>query len=233
MFVAQRCERQDQEGLPWRLEAAECPLGGGDMSNSSHNDDLGRFSVEHRVRRLGIHKAPEAPPPPKRPVVRDLVLLGGVLAAALLLVPFSDVPNADYPEARTEADRLDSAYQSVWTGEASIEAAADDAGLLVYEFPAGDQTVSVLTHAQPTAAGMCYGLRLGGVFGSGAVSFLPSDGCVPQGRWAFEAAGGWEDVLGTERETAVWFVPVLIVLVGIGVALITDITLKLLPRHGR
>jgi len=25
---------------------------GGDMSDSSHNDDLGHFSVEHRVRRL-------------------------------------------------------------------------------------------------------------------------------------------------------------------------------------
>ena len=169
----------------------------------------------------------------KRPIVRDLVLLGGVLVAALLLVPFGNPPNADYPEARTQADRLDSAYRSVWTGEASIEAAADDTGLLVYEFPVGDQTVSVLTHAQPTAAGMCYGLRLGGVFGSQAVRFLPSDGCVPQGRWAFQAAGGWEDVLGTERETAVWFVPVLIVLVGLGIALTTDITLKLLPRHGR
>jgi hypothetical protein len=203
------------------------------MSNSSHNDDLGRFSIEHRVRRLGIHKAPEAPPPPRRPIVRDLVLLCGVLVAALLLVPFSDVPNADYPEARTQADRLDSAYRSVWSGEVSIEAAADDVDLLVYEFPAGDQTVSVLTHAQPTAAGMCYGLRLGGVFGSEAVRFLPSDGCVPKSRWAFEATGGWEDVLGTERETAVWFVPVLIVLVGLGIALTTDITLKLLPRHGR
>ena len=80
---------------------------------------------------------------------------------------------------------------------------------------------------------MCYGLRLGGGFGSEAVRFLPSDGCVPQGPWAFDGAGGWEDVLGTERVTSVWFVPALIVLVGIGVAFSTNMIRKLLPRHVR
>ena len=208
-------------------------LGGGDMSDSSHNDDPGHFSVEHRVRRLGIHKAPETPSPPRRLIARDLVLLGGVVVAALLLVPFGDVPNPDYPEARAQADGLDAAYRSVWSSETSVADAADDEGLLVFEFPAGDQTITVLTHAQPTAAGMCYGLRLGGGFGTDAVRFLPSDGCVPQGRWAFDETGGWDDVLGTERVTSVWFVPALIVLVGIGVALTTNIILKLLPRHVR
>ena len=101
------------------------------MSNSSHNDDLGQFSVEHRTRRLGTHGAPSQPPPPKRLIVRDLVLLGGVLVAALLLVPFSDVPNPDYPEARSQADHLDAAYRSVWGGDVSIEDAAGAEGLLL------------------------------------------------------------------------------------------------------
>jgi hypothetical protein len=73
----------------------------------------------------------------------------------------------------------------------------------------------------------------GGGFGSEAVRFLPTDGCVPQSRWGFDAVGGWDDVLGTERETLVWFVPALIILVGPGVALVTDIILKLLPRSIR
>ena len=205
---------------------------GADVSDSSHNDDLGHFSVEHRVRRLGTHRAPEAPPPPKRLIVRDLVLLGAVLVAALLLVPFSDVPNDDYPEARAQADRLDAAYRSVWGGDVSIETAASAEGLLVYEFPTGERTISVLTHAQPTDAGMCYGLRLGGGFSSEAVRFLPTDGCVPQGRWAFDAVGGWDDVLGTERLTSVWFVPALTILIGLSVVLTTDIIIKLLPRRG-
>ena len=192
------------------------------MSGPSHNDDLAQFSVEHRVRRLGTHRAPEAPPPPKRLIVRDLVLL----------VPFSDVPNVDYPEARAQADRLDAAYRAVWGDDVSIKAAASAEGLLVYEFPAGERTISVLTHAQPTAAGTCYGLRLGGGFGSEAVRFLPTDGCVPQSRWAFDAVGGWDDVLGTERVTSVWFVPALTLLIGISVVLTTDIIIKLLPRRG-
>jgi hypothetical protein len=203
------------------------------MSDSSHNDDLSQFSVEHRVRRLGIHKAPDKTPLPRRLIVRDLILLCGVVAVGLLLIPFGDVPNLGYPEARAQADRLSAAYQSVSSGETSIADAAEDAGLVLYEFQAGDRTVSVLTHAQPTAAGMCYALRLGGGFGTEAVRFLPTDGCVPQSRSAFNAVGGWGEVLGTERVTSVWFVPALIVLVGIGIALTTDIILKVLPKHGR
>ena len=203
------------------------------MSDSSHNDNLGQFSVEHRVRRLGTHKAPEAPPPSKAPLVRDLVLLAAVTVVALLLIPFGDVPNDDYPEARAQADRLSAAYRSVGIDETSIADAAQDAGLVVFEFPADDRTVSVLTHAQPTAAGTCYGLRVGGRFGSEAVRFRPDDGCVPLSRWAFDAVGGWDDVLGTERRTAVWFVPALIILVGAGVALVTDIILRLLPKPVR
>ena len=73
------------------------------MSNSSHRDDLGQFSVEHRARRLGIRKAPEKPPLPRRLIVRVLVLLAGVVVMVLLLVPFGDVPNTDYPEAQAQA----------------------------------------------------------------------------------------------------------------------------------
>jgi hypothetical protein len=90
------------------------------MSNSSHNEDLGQFSVEHRARRLGIRKAPEKPPVPRRLIVRDLVLLCGVVVVALLLVPFGDVPNANYPEALAKADRLSAAYRSVGTGDITL-----------------------------------------------------------------------------------------------------------------
>lgn len=165
--------------------------------------------------------------------MRDLLFLGGLLAVGLLLIPFGDVPNTAYPEARAIADRLDNAYGLVWGGDVSIETAAVTENLIVYAFPVGDRTISVLTHAQPTAAGTCYGLRLGGGFGTEAVRFLPHDGCVPQGHYAFEAVGSWEDVLGTERMTTVWFVPALIFLFGIGIALTTSIVLKLLPRGTR
>ena len=198
------------------------------MADSSHDDDLQPLSFEHQMRRLGARSTPPKPPPPKRRITRDLVLTGIVVAVMLLLTPFSDVATPDYPEARAQADRLNSAYRSISNGEASIEAVASTEGLLVYEFPAGERTVSVLTHAQPTAAGTCYGLRLGGGFATLAVEFAPTDGCVPQGRSAFRVAGLWEDVLPSERMTTVWFVPALIVLGSCAIVLSTDIVLKLL-----
>ena len=203
------------------------------MSDPSHNDDLRQFSVEHRARRLGIKRTPDKRPIPRRLIVRDLVLLCGVVVVGLLLVPFGDVPNTDYPEASAQADRLSAAHRSIGSGDTSIAEAAEDAGLLVHEIPFGGRTISVLTHDQPTAAGMCYGLRLGGGLVSEAVRFPPTDaGCVPENRSAFVATGGWRNVLGTERLTSWWFVPALIVLAGVGVALTTDIILKVLPRHG-
>lgn len=198
------------------------------MADSSHDDDLQPLSFEHQLRRLGTRSTPPKPPPPKRRITRDLVLTGILVAVMVLLVPFSDVATPDYPEARAQADRLSSAYRSISSGEASIEAAASAEGLLVYEFPVGERTVSVLTHAQPTAAGTCYGLRVGGGLATLAVEFAPTDGCVPQGRSAFRVAGLWEDVLPNERMTTVWFVPALIVLGSCVIVLATDIVLKLL-----
>ena len=199
------------------------------MADSSHADDLQPLSFEHQMRRLGARSTPPKPPPPKRRITRDLVLMGIVVAAMLLLLaPFSDVATPDYPEARAHADSLNSAYRSILSGEASIEAAASAEGLVVHEFPAGERTVSVLTHAQPTAAGTCYGLRLGGGFATLAVEFAPTDGCVPQGRSAFRMTGSWEDVLPSERMTTVWFIPALILLGSCAIVLSTDIVLKLL-----
>lgn len=201
------------------------------MADSSNaDDDLQAFSFEHQMRRLGARSTPPKPPPPKRRITRDLVLMGIVVAAMLVLAPFQDVATPDYPEARAQADSLNSAYRSILSGEASIEAAGSAEGLLVYEFPTEDRTVSVLTHAQPTAAGTCYGLRLGGGLATLAVEFAPTDGCVPQGRSAFRVAGSWEDVLPSERMTTVWFVPALIVLGSCVLVLSTDIVLKLLPK---
>jgi len=87
------------------------------------------------------------------------VLIGGVAVAMLLAVPFADVPNPDYPEASAIAEHLNAACRSVWSGGVSIEVAASAEYLIVCQYPA-EGTVSVLTHAQPTAAGTCYGMRM-------------------------------------------------------------------------
>jgi hypothetical protein len=202
----------------------------GDMSDSSRGDDLSQFSFEHQLHRLHARTAPPEPPPPKRRFVRELVLVGGIIAVVVLLSPFADIATPDYPAARTQADLLDTAYRSVWSGEASPEAAASATGLVVYGFPVDGRIVSVLTHAQPTADGSCYGLRTGGGFATEAVRFAPTDGCVPQGRSAFEAVGSWEEVLPSERMTAVWFIPALVVLIGSALALMTTIVMKLLLK---
>lgn len=202
------------------------------MSEPSHDDDLSHFSVEHRARRLDSRAAPPKPPPPKRRIVWEVVLLGGIVALGALLSPFSDLATPEYPEARAQADRLSAAYQSVSRGGVSPRDAATAGGLDMYEFEVvGDGgTVSVLTHPEPTAEGTCYALRMGGGIATLAAKFAPTDGCVPQGRAAFEMMGSWDDVLPSERMTTVWFVPVLLILVGIGVAIVTNIVLKLLPR---
>ena len=199
--------------------------------DSSPDNGQSQFSVEHRVRRLATHAASVKPPRPRRRrIVRDLVLLGGVVAALLLLGPFADVPNPDYPEASAIAERLNAAYRSVWSGGVSIEAAASAEDLVVYQYPAGEGTVSVLTHAQPTAAGTCYGMRMGDGLATLVVEFAPTDGCVPQGRSAFRMTGLWGEMLPSERMTTVWFIPALVVLVGCVLALMTSIVVELLRR---
>jgi hypothetical protein len=157
-------------------------------------------------------------------------LIACTLLAAAALVPFGDVPNPGYEEARAIADRLDAAYALVWQDGVALEEAAAANGMRVYEFSLSGRTVSVLVVPEPSSLGKCYGLRLGGGLDVAAVRFAPTDGCVPLGSAAFEESGTWGDVLGTERVTSVWFVPVVVLIVGIVLSLATNIVLKLLPR---
>ena len=70
----------------------------------------------------------------------------------------------------------------------------------------------------------------GGGLATVAPRFHPPDGYVPQGWSAFEEVGTWSDVLPSERMTAVWFVPAIVVLAGCGMTLTANIILKLLRR---
>lgn len=145
-------------------------------------------------------------------------------------MPFSDVANPGYAEARAIADRLDAAYALVWQDGVPLEEAAAIYGHRVYEFPHSGRTVSVMVDPEPSSLGKCYGLRLGGGLDVAAVRFAPTDGCVPLGPSAFEKAGTWSEVLGTERVTAVWFVPAVVVIIGLVLSFATNIVLKLLHR---
>jgi hypothetical protein len=200
------------------------------MDDTSHTDEFDGLSFEHRVRRLAARSAPPKPPPPKRGIARDLVLIGGIVAAVILLAPFGDVANPDFAEARSQTERLDAAYQTVWSGDASLETAANAEGLRVHDYPLGERTVSIMVHPEPTAAGTCYGLRMGGGFGTDAVRFAATDDCTPQAVASFEAIGSWSDILPSQRATTVWFVPALVALITGAAILSTNIVLKLLFR---
>jgi hypothetical protein len=200
------------------------------MDDTFHTDDLDGLSFEHRVRRVAARNAPPKPPPPKRGIARDLVLIGGIVAAVILLAPFGDVANPDFAEAGSQVERLDAAYQAVWSGDASIEAAAAAEGLRVHDYPLGERTVSIMVHPEPTAAGTCYGLRMGGGLSTGAVRFAATDDCTPQALASFEAIGTWSEILPNQRVTTVWFVPALVALIAGAVILATNIVLKLLFR---
>ena len=171
----------------------------------SRNDALSHNSVEHRARLLANHNRAAEPLPPKPRIVRELVLLVVTVAVGLLLWPYREVATADYPEAQALADRLRAAYEPVWRGDVSPDDFAVPDGLRLFEFTIEERTVSVLTHPQPTAEDTCYGLRTGG--GVTAVQFAATEGCVPQGPWAFESSGTWGEVLPNRRETPLWFVP--------------------------
>ncbi len=199
------------------------------MNVSSH-DDPTQFSAEHQARRLAMHDDSRKPPPPKRRFVRDLVLIGGIIAVAALLAPFADTPTPGYPEAQAAADGLNAAHRSVMLGDASLEAAAAVNDLSVYEFEFKGREVSVLAQPQPTADGTCYGIRMGGGIATVAVEFAPTDACVPQGPSTFEAIGSWEDLLPSERMTPWWYVPAMILFVGSALVLATGVVLKLISR---
>ena len=91
--------------------------------------------------------------------------------------------------------------------------------------------VSVLYDREPTEAGSCYGLRIGGGIATVLVKFAATDGCVPRGHSSFESAGSPSDVLPPERITRVWFIPAMIVLLGGALAISTEIVLKLLSSR--
>lgn len=203
------------------------------MAQSPHTDDLKPFSFEHRVRRLSGRNPPAKPPPQQHRFRRDLVFLGAAITVAILIAPFADVPTPDYPEARAQADTLNAAYRSVWGGNVSVEAAAGAYGLNAYELPVGQRVVWMMTHPQPTTGGTCYGLRTGGGMATVAVKFAPMDGCEPQQGTAVQGVGLWEDVLPSERTTAVWFVPAIAILASCAVVISTNIILKLLLQTDR
>jgi hypothetical protein len=100
----------------------------------------------------------------------------------------------------------------------------------VYDFQVDGRTVSVMTQPEPTADGTCYGLQTGGGLSNLAVTFAANEGCEPQGLWAFESTGSWEDVLPAERMTPWWFMPVMTVLAAGVLWFATSIVLKLINR---
>jgi hypothetical protein len=195
-------------------------------------------SVEHRARQAATrHAQPrrEAAPTPRRRLIRDGLLLGVLLIASAVLIPFADVANPTYAEGRAIADRLDAAYASVWRFGNAVPDAATSANLHLEAYPMTDgRTVWVLTVPTPSeSSGFCYGLRFGGGGPTNAVRFRATNGCVPLGRSAFETTGTWTDVLGTERVTSPWFVPALVVLVGALIAVTTDAVVTLITSRGR
>lgn len=203
----------------------------GNTGDAARTTNAGQFSAEHSARRLAARRQTPKQPVEKRPILRQAVLLALVVGVALVLMPFADFANTEYPEATVLRQRLSAAYESAWSGDASIEQAAAAYDLRVVEFPRGDRPVSVLFHPEPTDAGTCYGLRIGGGIATVLVRFAATDGCVPQGHSSFESAGSPSDVLPPERITRVWFVPAMIALLGTALAISTEIVLKLLSRR--
>jgi hypothetical protein len=192
-------------------------------------DDV-RFSVEHRLRRT-----PQQEPPPRRPVyrrqiVRDVLIIVALGVLALALVPFADVANPDYPEARDIADRITVAWEAIVHSGAVPEDAAAAAGLRVFTFE-DEQPRTVLTHPEPTSKGICYALRFGpGILTMAGTLLEPAAGCTPQPPGRFSRSGAWSDVLPSERVTMWWFLP-LMILAGGGVLYAgTDIVIKLTTR---
>lgn len=206
------------------------------MDERSGDRQLPAASVEHHARRLAARTrtsapATDTPPGLRRRLLRDAILGGVLMIAALALVPFADVPSATYAEGRAIADRLDLAYGDVWRDGASLGEAAERHDLHLEEYQVGERTIAVISTGEPSAsAGVCYGLRIGGGQPTVAVAFTPTEGCVPLGRSSFEAAGTWTDVLGTERVTSAWFVPALVLLVGGLVAVVTDAIVAAVTR---
>jgi hypothetical protein len=159
------------------------------------------------------------------------VLIVIILAIlAWTLVPFADMANPDYPEARDIADRITAAWKAIIHDGAIPEDAAAAAHLRAFTFEA-DRPRTVLTHPEPTAEGICYALRFGpGILTMAGTLAEPGAGCTPQPPGRFDKSGAWSDVLPSERVTAWWFLP-LMILAGGGVLYAgTDIVIKLIAK---
>ncbi len=188
-------------------------------------DDLSDFSLEHRVRRLKAADPPSKGPVRRRRIIRDVVILGCVVVAFLVIRPFADVKNPDYPEAQALADQMTSLYRSFLNDETSVTATAASMGLIVFEQPVDGISTSIVTHQRPTEAGTCYGLRFGGGLATVAMEFAPTEGCIPTGPAVTARTGLWSDVLPSERLTTAWFIPMVVLLCGCALVLTTDIVL--------
>ena len=188
-------------------------------------DDLSDFSLEHRVRRLKAADPPSKGPVRRRRIIRDVVILGCVVVAFLVIRPFADVKNPDYLEAQALADQMTSLYRSFLNDETSVTATAASMGLIVFEQPVDGISTSIVTHQRPTEAGTCYGLRFGGGLATVAMEFAPTDGCIPTGPAVTARTGLWSDVLPSERLTTAWFIPMVVLLCGCALVLTTDIVL--------
>lgn len=200
------------------------------MSESLSGGGSGQFSAEHRLRRLQTQKEPVRSAPRKPHIVRELALIVVVAVVAVLLWPQARVATADYPEARSLADRIQAFVLPVWQGEASFAEAVIPDDLRLYEFDINGRTTWIVTHPEPTAHHTCYGLRTGGGLISAAVRFAPTEGCVPLGGTGFEVSGSWEEVLPREWVTPLWFVPVAgllaLLLLGAATRIVTKLAFK-------
>jgi hypothetical protein len=192
-------------------------------------DDV-RFSAEHRLRRASQRETPPGRPVYRRRIVRDVLIAIVLGLLALALVPFADVANPDYPEARDIADRINAVWEAIIHSGAVPEEAAAAAHLRVLTYE-DEQPRTVLTHPEPTSKGICYALRFGpGILTMAGTLLKPAAGCTPQPPGRFDRSGAWSDVLPSERLTMWWFLP-LMILIGGGVLYAgTDIVIKLTTK---
>jgi hypothetical protein len=152
----------------------------------------------------------------RRRILRDALIIIVLGFSAVALVPFADVANPDYPEARDIADRITAVWQAITRDGAVPEEAATAAHLRVFTYE-DDRPRTVLTHPEPTSKGICYALRFGpGILTMAGTLLQPDAGCTPQAPGRLDRSGAWSDVLPSERLTMWWFLP-LMILAGGGV----------------
>jgi hypothetical protein len=166
-------------------------------------------------------------------MLRGAVIFLIAAVAGIVLAPFGDVPNAEHPEARDVADRIDAAWRSVTDGSTSPEEAATAAGLRVRHFEVGGRPRTIITTAEPTAAGTCYAIRFGeGVVTQvGTVAVDPDSGCEPHATGILLTRGSWSSVLPSERVTPRWFVPLVTFVLLVALVAAIDVTIVLISKR--